>query len=171
MSVQASLLDAAIVVSLLAAASGSVGAIMARKTVHSIAWLVIASLGVAAVLALTGYGYLSVFHIVVYTGAGIMLLAIVVMMLGCGVEPRTLNPGRLVLAFFAAAALEAPLAMYALSHPVSSSELASRSLSFTQAARVLMDCWLCTLLMVVTVAAVLIEALSMARGSAAPRGE
>jgi len=172
MSLQASLFDAAIATSLAAIAAGSVGAVIARKTVHSVAWLVIASLGVASIFALLGYGYLSVFHIVVYVGTSVTLLAIVVMMLGCSMEPRVWKPSRLILAFFAAAALEAPLALHALSNPVSTSEIAGRGLGFERASKMLINCWICTLLMIVTVAAVLVEAIAIARGRwAGPRGE
>lgn len=172
MSLQASLFDAAIVTSLAAVAAGSIGAVIARKTVHSVAWLVIASLGVAAMFALLGYGYLSVFHIVVYVGTSITLLAIVVMMVGCSIDPRTWQPGRLILAFFAAAALEAPLALHAFSNPLSSSEIAGRGLGFERASSILLDCWVCTLLIIVTVAAVIVEAIAIARGrQLGPRGE
>ncbi len=156
------LYDAALVASLVAVAAGSLGVVAARKAVHMIAWLVVAALGVASVLALMGYGYIAVFHVVVYVGTSVTLLAVVVMLLGCSAEPRAWRPGRMLLAFFAAAALQAPLLIYALSNPVPSEKL-STGLSIGEAARSLLDCWLCTLLMVITLATVLIEAVAIAR--------
>ncbi len=164
------LLDAALVASLAAVAAGGVGAVVARKAVHMIAWLVVMALGVASVLALMGYGYIAVFHVVVYIGTSVTLLAVVVMLVGCSVEPRTWRPGRLLLAFMAAAALEAPLLFYALENPVPSTRLGT-GVGLEEAARQLLDCWLCTVLMVITVATVLIEALAIARGGAGPAGE
>ena len=158
------LYDAAILSSLVALAAGGLGAVTARKAVHFIAWLVVAALGVAAFLALTGYGYIAAFHVVVYVGTSVTLLAIVVMLLGCSVVPRSWRPGRLILSVFAAAALQAPLLVYALSRPT---PLPGGGVSLGEAARALLDCWLCTLLMVATVATVLIEAVAIARSSPA----
>jgi NADH-quinone oxidoreductase subunit J len=154
------LYDLAVVASLAAVAAGSVGAVYARKAVHYIAWLVVAALGVASFLALAGYGYIAAFHVVVYVGTSVTLLAIVVMLLGCNVEPRPWRPGRLVLSVFAGAALQAPLLLYALSNPA---PLSARGVGLGEAARALLDCWLCTLLMVATIATVLIEAVAIAR--------
>ena len=153
------LYDVALTASLLAVAAGGVGVVAARKAVHFISWLVVSALGVAAVLALLGYGYIAAFHVVVYVGTSVTLLAIVVMLLGCSVEPRSWRPGRLIIAVFAAAALQAPLLLYALANPAPR----GTGVSLGEAARALLDCWLCTLLMVATVATVLIEAVAIAR--------
>jgi NADH-quinone oxidoreductase subunit J len=153
--------DVALAASLLALAAGGLGVVAARKAVHYIAWLVVAALGVAAFLALLGYGYIAVFHVVVYVGTSVTLLAIVVMLLGCSVEPRGWRPGRMLLSVFAAAALEAPLLIYSLANPAPK----GTGVSLGEAARQLLDCWLCTLLMVATVATVLIEAVAIARSS------
>ncbi len=160
MSLSALLYDAAVVASLVALAAGSIGVVVARKAVHYIAWLVVAALGVASFLALAGYGYIAAFHVVVYVGTSVTLLAIVVMLLGCNMEPRAWRPGRLIVAVFAAAALQAPLLLYALANPT---PLGGGGLSLGEAARALLDCWLCTLLMVATIATVLIEAVAIAR--------
>jgi len=170
LSAEQALLDAALAASLAAVAAGGVGAVVARKAVHMIAWLVVMSLGVASVLALMGYGYIAVFHVVVYIGTSVTLLAVVIMLLGCSIEPRAWRPGRLLLAFMAAAALEAPLLFYALQNPVPGTRLGT-GVSLGEAARQLLNCWLCTVLMVITVATVLIEALAIARGGGGPAGE
>ena len=153
---------AAAVAGLLAVAAGSVGVVAARRTIHVISWLVVAALGVAVVLALLGYSYIAVFHVVIYLGTAITLLAIIVMLFGDLGEPRPFSPLRGLLAVFAAAALQAPLLLYSLrvEHP------RGTGAAIQEAARLLLDCWLCTLLIVVAIATVLIEAVAVARGEA-----
>jgi len=152
-----SLSDAAFIISLLALAAGSVGVVVARKALHMVSWLVVASLGVASLLALSGYGYISVFHIVVYIGTAITLIAMVILMLGCDVEPRAWRPGKLLLSVFAAAVLQTPVLLYKPAY------LKMEGLELRKAAQPLLQCWLCTVLVVVTVATVVIEAVAIAR--------
>ena len=157
--------DLAFVAAMLALAAGSVGAVVARKSVHIVSWLVVASLGVAAGLALLGYSYISVFHVVVYIGTAVTLLALVIMLLGCSVEGRPWRPGRLIISFFAAAALLTPILVYA------GSTVPHARASIAEAAQALLRCWFCTLLMVITLATVVIEAVAIARSGRGGVGE
>ena len=157
--------DLAFVGAMLALAAGSVGAVVARKSMHIVSWLVVASLGVAAGLALLGYSYISVFHVVVYIGTAVTLLALVIMLLGCSVEGRPWRPGRLIISFFAAAALLTPILVYA------GSTVSHARASIAEAAQALLRCWFCTLLMVITLATVVIEAVAIARSGRGGVGE
>ncbi|NOZ89575.1 MAG: hypothetical protein GXO15_06595 [Crenarchaeota archaeon] len=150
-------------VSLAAVAAGSIGAIVARRSIHIVSWLVVAALGVAAVLAMLGYTYVAVFHVVIYIGTAVTLFAVIVMLLGSGSEPRPWMPGRLLLAVMAAAALQAPLLVQGLS----GGRPGGVRVSVRDAGEALLSCWLCTILMVIAIATVLVEAVALARSPAA----
>jgi len=155
----------AYLVSLTAVVAGSVGTVVARKSIHIVLWLVIAALGVAAVLALLGYTYVAVFHVVIYLGTAVTLLAVVIMLMGSGLEPRPWRPGRLLLAFMAALALQTPLLVQGLRGAPRGVRV-----SVADAGSLLLRCWLCTALMVIALATVLVEAVALARGAPGGRG-
>ncbi|BEP17353.1 hypothetical protein PYJP_07050 [Pyrofollis japonicus] len=161
------LVDSAIVGSLTVLALSAIGTVVAKRTMKAVFMLGIAALSVAGLMALMGYSYLAAFYVVVYAGTTITLLAFIVMMLGDLYEEAPRKPDLLLLSIITAAALGAPILFYASRHPVPSSEIVKTKYGLADAARFFTDCWLCTILILVTIAAVLIEAVSIARKSQA----
>ena len=158
-------LDTAIIGSLVVLAAASVGTITAKRTMKAVFMLLIVALATAALIGLMGYAYLAAFYVVVYAGTAIALLAFIVMMVGDLYEETAHRRDLALLSVVVAATLEAPMAVYAVRHPVASTELAQAKYSLADAARFFTGCWLCTILMMITIAAVLIEAVSVARKS------
>ncbi len=160
-------LDTAIIGSLAVLAIAAVGTVTAKRTMKSVFMLLIVALATAALIGLMGYAYLAAFYVVVYAGTAIALLAFVVMMVGDLYEGPRHRRDLALLSVVAAATLEAPLAVYAVRHPVTSAELAQTKYSLADAAKFFTGCWFCTILMMITIAAVLVEAISVARRSQA----
>jgi NADH-quinone oxidoreductase subunit J len=149
--------DAAFVTAIAAVVVGAMGIVVAKKAFYILLGLVTSALGVASILALIGYTYLSAFHVIVYIGTSITLIAIVMMLLGRHIEPQPWKPERLLLAIAAAFILQAPVFMYAtIGSP-------SFKATISEVSRQLFECWYCTILIVVTLATVIIEAIAIAR--------
>lgn len=155
--------DAAFTSSIAAIVVGAIGVMVSRKAFYMLLGLITAALGVASIIALIGYTYLSVFHVIVYIGTAVALLAIVILLLGHHVEPVQWDTRRLVIAAIAASLLQAPVYVYV--------RMASPGLrtSIGEISRQLYSCWYCTLLIVVTLATAVIEAIAIARHPAVKR--
>jgi NADH-quinone oxidoreductase subunit J len=165
MSLQEATVDFALVASLALLAAASAAAVAARRVMRSILALALVSFAASALLGLFGYAYLAAFYLVVYTGTALALLAFVVLSLGDLSEDKRVpwRPLPLLLSVAAAAVIEAPVLFYALRHPVGSLELYRSGFRLSSVAVFFTRCWLCTILIMVTIAAVLIEAVSVAR--------
>ncbi len=102
----------------------AVVALVSKEDVYSALSLGLVGLGVAALIALLGYGILSVFHILVYVGATVTFVVFSVLLIGRGVgwEKRLLATASATAVLIAASYF---LSMYALS----SGELKAVSLS------------------------------------------
>ena len=158
-------LDTAIIGSLAVLAAAAVGTAVARRTMKAVFMLLMVALATAAMMGLMGYAYLAAFYVIVYAGTTIALLAFVVMMVGDLYEEPKHRRDLTLLSIVTAATLEAPLAVYAVRHPVTTAQLAQTKYSLADAARFFTGCWFCTILMMMTIAAVLVEAISVARRS------
>ncbi len=82
--------------------------LVAKEDVYSALSLGLVGLGVAAIIALLGYGLLSVFHILVYVGATVTFVVFSVLLIGRGVgwekkllPAATATAALLALAYFA----------------------------------------------------------------------
>ena len=148
--------------SLAVAVAGSVAAVKARKTIYSILGLVALALGVSAVFALHGYTYLAVFILAIYVGAGVTLIALVVMVTGHYRIPVQHSPAKLLLAFTAAAALQAPLLVYGAAY----GEPEQAMVDLRSVAEDMFECKICIVVVIVTIASVLVEAIAIARSEA-----
>ena len=149
--------DAAFITGVAAIVVGAIGIVVSRKAFYILLGLVVSALGVASILALIGYTYLSAFHVIVYIGTSITLIAIVMMLLGRHIEPQPWKPEKLLLAIATAFVLQAPVFMYAsISSP-------SFRATISEVSRQMFECWYCIVLIVVTLATVIIEAIAIAR--------
>ncbi|ABM80060.1 NADH-quinone oxidoreductase subunit J [Hyperthermus butylicus] len=148
--------------SLATVAVGSIAAVRARKTIYSILGLVTLALGVSAVFALHGYTYLAVFILAIYVGAGVTLIALVVMVTGYYRIPVQHSPAKLLLAFIAAAALQAPVLVYGAAHNGPEAVM----VDLRSVAADMFKCKICIVVIIITIASVLVEAIAIARGEA-----
>ena len=148
-------------VSVLVVVLGSIGAIISRKAMHMVALLAVTALGAATIIAILGYIYLAAFHVIVYAGAGITLMAIVLMFLGDIIEKPRVSVEKALLAIILALVVHTPLYMY-----VSTKAPTSRPgmPSFEEVVSIFVDNWIYTIVIMITLAAVVIEAVAIARG-------
>jgi NADH-quinone oxidoreductase subunit J len=154
--------DVALVLSAALVALSSIGAVVARRGMYMIGMLAAAAVGAAGIIAALGYGYIAAFHVVVYAGAGITLMALVLMFLGDVSEDVSHDPLKALAAVVAAAAILGPLAYHVVTSAPSPSRPAA-SFDFKEAVAALTENWPTFIVVMVTLAAVIIEAVAIAR--------
>ncbi|MET1129080.1 MAG: NADH-quinone oxidoreductase subunit J [Thermoproteota archaeon] len=154
--------DVALVLSAMLVALCSIGAIIARKGMYMIGMLAAAAIGAAGIIATLGYGYIAAFHVVVYAGAGITLMALVLMFLGDVSEDVRHDPLKALAALMAAAAILGPLAYHVITRAPTPSRPVT-SFDFREAVAALTRNWPTFIVVMVTLAAVIIEAVAIAR--------
>ncbi len=153
--------DFVLVLSVSIVVLGSIGAIISRKAMHMVALLAVTALGAAAIIAILGYTYLAAFHIIVYAGAGITLMAIVLMFLGDIIEKPRISIEKALLALILALVIHIPLYTYVSAR---TSTTKPEMPSFEEVVSVFVDNWVYTIVIMITLAAVIIEAVAIARG-------
>jgi NADH:ubiquinone oxidoreductase subunit 6 (subunit J) len=141
--------------------AGAIATVVARRTIYAILGLVGVALGVSAIFALYGYTYLAAFNITIYVGAGITLIALVIMFTGYYRTRVEHSISKLLLALAAGLALQSPLLVYA-----EHSSHNSRAPPFREVSASLLSCRVCIFIVLVAIASVLIEAIALARGEA-----
>jgi len=141
--------------------AGAVGVVAARRTIYAAFWLAVVGVGTAAFMALLGFTYIAIFHLLIYVGASVSFLAFTVLMVEAEQEPPPAHSlPRALLAVAIGVVLVTPMALI-LPHSLQRvhidlayfvNELASR---FEYPVVVTL----------IALAAVLIEAVSVARRS------
>ncbi len=91
---------------------GALGVIAARRTIYSAFWLAVVGVATAAFMALLGFTYIAVFHLLIYVGASVSFLAFTVLMVEPEQEPPPAHSlARALLAAAVGAVFAAPLAL------------------------------------------------------------
>ncbi|MEZ0345880.1 MAG: NADH-quinone oxidoreductase subunit J [Infirmifilum sp.] len=89
-----SMFELAFILASLAAMAAAIFSVKAREDFYAAILLGITGLSTAALLALLGYGFIAVFHSLVYVGATVMFVIFGVVLIGrtCGYEGKMVAP-------------------------------------------------------------------------------
>ncbi len=89
---------------------GGIGAVAARRTIYAAFYLAIVGVGIATFMAILGFTYLGLFHLLIYVGASVSFLAFTVLMVEAEQEP----PPRHRLSYVLLSVLIATVLVYPL---------------------------------------------------------
>ncbi len=162
MSLSSTMLEELAFLALTGIAIGSaIIAVQARYAVYSAVALGMTGAGVAGLMALLGFGYVAAFHLLVYVGATVTFMAFSVIMLR--EQPgmlKNLVPLAVLSAIMIFAAITVSLSSMGIERQASTVEL-----ELMDAAKALVDkYWFPLLLAIVSLATIMIEGISVARG-------
>ena len=140
---------------------GALGVVAARRTIYAAFWLAVVGVATAAFMALLGFTYIAVFHLLIYVGASVSFLAFTVLMVEPEQEPPPAHSlGRALLAAAIGLVLATPLAL--IVPPVVTRITVSLS-EFVDMLATRFD--YPVIVTLIALAAVLIEAVAVARRS------
>ena len=140
---------------------GALGVIAARRTIYAAFWLAVVGVATAAFMALLGFTYIAVFHLLIYVGASVSFLAFTVLMVEPEQEPPPAHSlGRALLAAAIGLVLSAPLALIV---PSVVTRVAVSLSEFVDMLATRFD--YPVIVTLIALAAVLIEAVAVARRS------
>ncbi|AEM39731.1 NADH-ubiquinone/plastoquinone oxidoreductase chain 6 [Pyrolobus fumarii 1A] len=158
------LVDLALLTALAFSVVGAIGAVVSRRTIYAAFYLSVVGVGIATFMTILGYTYLGLFHLLIYVGAAVSFLAFTVLMVEVEQEPPPRHsPLLALLAVTIAAVLVYPLFLVTPPHVermgidlgVFVNELSER---FEYP----------VVITLIALAAVLIEAIAVARRSSEP---
>ncbi len=66
---------------------GAIGAVAARRTIYAAFYLAVVGVGIATFMSILGFTYLGIFHLLIYVGASVSFLAFTVLMVEAEQEP------------------------------------------------------------------------------------
>ncbi len=82
-----SLTDLALLTALGFTVAGAIGAVTAKRTIYAAFWLSVVGVGIATFMSILGFTYLGIFHLLIYVGAAVSFLAFTVLMVEAEQEP------------------------------------------------------------------------------------
>ena len=157
------------VVALLLGLSAGIGVVVVKRSFYAIVWLAFVGASVAILMALTGFTYLALFHVLIYIGATIAFLMFVMTAIG---EEKEEGETR----HSVSAAIAAGLASVAILFPLMSvskyietysiydiMKTSDINLWIEASRRIFIDYWPVTLIALIALVAMLIEVIAVAR--------
>ncbi len=156
---------------LLLGLAAGIGVVAVRRSFYAILWLAFAGVAVAMFMALIGFTYLAVFHLLIYVGATVAFLMLV--MTAVGEEKESDEPehsvGAAIVASLASIAVLFPLmsvSKYIKSYSIHTLLQASDIALWAETSkRIFIDFWPATLIALIALVAMLVEVVAVARKS------
>ncbi len=147
-------------IALVIAIMAGLGVIISKRSFYSIIWLSVVGLAVSIIMAILGFTYLAVFHLIMYIGATIVFLLFVMAAIGEERESSIRHSiTALITSFFIALILTFPIFTTMLTgikplEPIPWSLIAEKLFS---------TYWLAGIVILVALASILVEVIAVAR--------
>jgi len=140
--------------------TSTIGLMMARRTFYTVFWLAGIAVVTAGFMALLGFTYLAVFHFVVYVGTTVSFIAFTMLTIGEIKERERRVDTRILLASL----LIAIVLWYPLWIRIRGVKPLTVEISWEKVAYIYStNFWLASLMVLITLAATLIEVITLAR--------
>ncbi|MET1101886.1 MAG: NADH-quinone oxidoreductase subunit J [Pyrodictiaceae archaeon] len=161
-------------VALIALATGlasAIGIVVVRRSFYAIIWLAFVGVATAMAMVVMGFTYLAIFHLLIYVGATIAFLTLVMTAIGEQEEAKPKHSlSAAIVAAIAAVAVTTPAAIMASSPgPYSLSQVIGHrsdlALWVEVSRRVFVDLWPATVFALIALVAMLVEVVAVARKS------
>ena len=153
---------------LLLGLAAGIGVVAVRRSFYAIVWLAFVGVAVAIFMALVGFTYLAIFHILIYIGATIAFLMLVMTAVGeeRGEEQKHSFSAAIVAALtsivilFPIMSLAKYIRLYSVQSILGASDL---RLWLEASKRIFIDYWPATLIVLIALVAMLVEVVAVAR--------
>jgi len=140
--------------------ASTIGLMMARRTFYTIFWLAGIAVVTAGFMALLGFTYLAVFHFVIYVGTAVSFIAFTMLMMGeIKEKERRIDMKMLLASLLIAIVLWYPLWIHMKGVKPLTVEMSWEKVAYMYST----NFWLASLMVLITLAATLIEVITLAR--------
>jgi len=140
--------------------TSTIGLMVARRTFYTVFWLAGIAVVTAGFMALLGFTYLAVFHFVIYVGTAVSFIAFTMLMMGeIKEKERRIDTKILLASLLIAIVLWYPLWLHMKGLKPLTIEISWKKVAYMYST----SFWLASLMVLITLAATLVEVVTLAR--------